>query len=206
MTGKSAQPRAARAQLTAQLATNLRRARLRRGLSVEALARLARVGRSTISQIERGGCAPTINVLARLSRALRVEVGRLVAGHGGGTIVLRHDQLAEPITSDGGLAIRALFPAGHAIGARFYQVRLGATGKAGLDSLRDDTSASAVTVLVAEGRARLELPDETHDLLAGDAVAFRLGQPHALVNRGHGDATLYVVVAPPIATETRTRA
>ena len=191
MTGNSGAPRAARAQANTQLAGNLQRARLRRGLSVEALARLARVGRSTISQIERGGCAPTINVVARLSRALRVDLARLVAGQGTGTSVLRRGQ---PQVADG-VAIRALVPAARAVGARFFQLAIGAAHCASLDALRDAAGEHA-TILVADGRLRIELVDETHDLMGGDAVVFRLDQPHALLNRGVVDATLYVVIAP----------
>ncbi len=60
-----------------KLGTRVRRLRAQQGLSQEALADLARIGRSYMSGIERGvrNCS-TLHLL-RLARALRVHVGDL---------------------------------------------------------------------------------------------------------------------------------
>ena len=60
------------------LARKLKRLRAARGLSQEALARQARVSRGYLARIELGRHDPTLSVLRRLAKGLRVSVGELV--------------------------------------------------------------------------------------------------------------------------------
>ncbi|MHA6894270.1 helix-turn-helix domain-containing protein [Ralstonia pseudosolanacearum] len=60
-----------------RLARRLRALRDARGLSLDALAERSRVGRSTISLIERGESSPTAAVLDKLSSALGVTLASL---------------------------------------------------------------------------------------------------------------------------------
>lgn len=63
---------------TALVAWNLRRLRVRRGLSQEALAVDAGVDRSYVGRIERGVENPTVETLDRLAAALEVAVGEML--------------------------------------------------------------------------------------------------------------------------------
>ena len=60
--------------LRAQLAAELKTARLRVGLTQEALALAAEVDRTYVSQLERGVANPSLLILHRLSRILGVEL------------------------------------------------------------------------------------------------------------------------------------
>src|SRR5262245_63326443 len=60
------------------LAKQLKRLRATRGLSQEALARKAHVSRGYLARIELGRHDPTLRVLRRLAKGLRVSVGELV--------------------------------------------------------------------------------------------------------------------------------
>lgn len=60
------------------LATNLRRYRIRQGLSQEELAHRAKIDRTYVSAIERSVYGVTIDVLDRLARALDVEASDLL--------------------------------------------------------------------------------------------------------------------------------
>lgn len=55
------------------------RLRKRLGISQEELAFRAEVHRTYISQLERGLKSPTLNVMLKLSHALKVPASRLVA-------------------------------------------------------------------------------------------------------------------------------
>src|SRR5437763_15311208 len=57
---------------------NLRRLRMRRGLSLEKLAQKSGVSRAMLGQIELGQSAPTINVLWKIARALDVTFATLI--------------------------------------------------------------------------------------------------------------------------------
>lgn len=58
--------------------TNLRKLREEQGLSQEAFAEEAGLHRTYVSDIERGVRNPTIMVVDRIARALRVPPGRLL--------------------------------------------------------------------------------------------------------------------------------
>ena len=60
------------------LAKQLKRLRAARGLSQEALARKSHVSRGYLARIELGRHDPTLSVLRRLAKGLRVSVGELV--------------------------------------------------------------------------------------------------------------------------------
>jgi transcriptional regulator with XRE-family HTH domain len=63
---------------TAIVAWNLRRFRVKRGLSQEALAVDAGVDRSYVGRIERGVENPTVETLSRLAKALEVPPAELL--------------------------------------------------------------------------------------------------------------------------------
>jgi transcriptional regulator with XRE-family HTH domain len=104
---------------------NLRRLRMRRGLSLEKLAQRSGVSRAMLGQIELGQSAPTINVLWKIARALDVTFATLIqAREAGGTTVLKKAQ-AKVLTSQGGhFSSRALFPFDGPRRAELYELRL----------------------------------------------------------------------------------
>lgn len=59
-------------------ARNLRLARQERGLSQEELAHLADIDRTYVSSLERCVYSPSIEVLDRLAKALKVEAADLI--------------------------------------------------------------------------------------------------------------------------------
>lgn len=61
-----------------RLSTNLQKLRQAAGLSQEALAHEARVHRTYISDLERRARNPTIDVVDRLARALKVKTSALL--------------------------------------------------------------------------------------------------------------------------------
>jgi transcriptional regulator with XRE-family HTH domain len=73
------------------VAWNVRRIRVLRGISSERLAADARVDRAYVSRIERGVANPTIDVLDRLTRVLRVETAELFA------VPEPHEERPEPL-------------------------------------------------------------------------------------------------------------
>jgi len=56
----------------------LKTLRTARGISQEALANKAKITREYVNKLEAGRYDPTINVVQRLAKALRVSVGKLV--------------------------------------------------------------------------------------------------------------------------------
>lgn len=64
--------------ITKRLGANVSRLRKERGLSQEAFAHNAGIHRTYISDIERGARNPTIEVVAKIAKALNVPAGSLL--------------------------------------------------------------------------------------------------------------------------------
>lgn len=69
--------------LVRRLGENVRRERLRQGLTQDALAVEAGMRRSYLSDLERGVRNPSVHALGRLAMALKVEAADLLRGHPG---------------------------------------------------------------------------------------------------------------------------
>ena len=66
-----------------QVGRNLRRLRLECGFSQEALAFEVNISRNYMSGLERGVRNPTVQILDRLARVLKVSVSEIVANSSG---------------------------------------------------------------------------------------------------------------------------
>ena len=180
------------ADLAPVVGANLRRLRMRRGLSLEKLSQRSGVSRAMLGQIELGQSAPTINVLWKIARALDVTFATLIqAREAGGTTLLKKGQ-AKVLTSHGGtFSSRALFPFDGPRRAEFYELRLAADAEEKADAHAPGTLENLV---VAEGTLELEIGRETHHLEAGDAIVFEADVPHVYTNAGNKECVMYLVM------------
>jgi transcriptional regulator with XRE-family HTH domain len=175
---------------------NLRRLRMRRGLSLEKLAQKSGVSRAMLGQIELGQSAPTINVLWKIARALEVTFATLIqAREAGGPTVLKKAQ-AKVLTSHGGqFSSRALFPFDGPRRAEFYELRLAAGSNESADAHAPGTLENLV---VAEGQLELVVGEgahrETHRLETGDAIVFEADVAHVYANPGAAECVMYLVM------------
>ena len=176
---------------------NLRRLRMRRGLSLEKLSQRSGVSRAMLGQIELGQSAPTINVLWKIARALDVTFATLIqAREAGGTMVLKKQQAKVLTSNDGVFSSRALFPFDGPRRAEFYELRLLPKGIEKADAHAPGTVENLVVV---EGQLEISLtrndgPNELHSLDAGDAILFEADVPHSYVNVGPTDCVMYLVM------------
>ena len=176
---------------------NLRRLRMRRGLSLEKLSQRSGVSRAMLGQIELGQSAPTINVLWKIARALDVTFATLIqAREAGGTTVLKKTS-AKVLTSHGGtFSSRALFPFDGPRRAEFYELHLASKATETADAHAPGTVENLV---VADGQLELVIDragghTETHRLDTGDAIVFEADVPHSYVNVGDDDCVMYLVM------------
>jgi transcriptional regulator with XRE-family HTH domain len=191
------QPNGEAAQdLAPVVGVNLRRLRMRRGLSLEKLANKSGVSRAMLGQIELGQSAPTINVLWKIARALDVTFATLIqAREAGGPTVLKKAQ-AKVLTSQGGqFSSRALFPFDGPRRAEFYELRLAPKAEESADAHAPGTVENLV---VAEGQLELVVGEgthrETHRLDTGDAIVFEADVAHVYSNTGTKDCVMYLVM------------
>jgi transcriptional regulator with XRE-family HTH domain len=180
------------ADLAPVVGANLRRLRLRRGLSLEKLAQKSGVSRAMLGQIELGQSAPTINVLWKIARALDVTFATLIqAREAGGPTVLKKGQ-AKVLTSQGGqFSSRALFPFDGPRRAEFYELRLAPQAEEAADA---HAAGTLENLVVSEGQLQLLVGKETYRLEAGDAIVFEADVAHTYANAGSKECVMYLVM------------
>ena len=189
---ESAPVTATTTDLAPVVGVNLRRLRVKRGLSLEKLSRLSGVSRAMLGQIELGQSAPTINVLWKISTALGVPFSGLIGQRQvGGVLVLRGDQAKKLTNHDGTYSSRALFPFDEPRRVEFYELHLAPGGEERADAHAPGTTENLV---VAKGALELEV-ESTRQLLAeGDAIVFEADTPHVYRNPGGGETVMYLVM------------
>jgi transcriptional regulator with XRE-family HTH domain len=178
--------------LTESVGANLRRLRVRRGLSLERLAQRSGVSRSMLGQIELAQSAPTINVLWKIARALEVPFSALLAEpERSGTRLLPVAQTKKLTSMDGSFVSRALFPYDARRRVEFYELRLAAGGSEAAEAHAPGTVENLV---VNQGTLEMSVGEERYLLARGDSIVFEADVPHTYRNPGESETVMYLVM------------
>ncbi len=183
---------AASPDLVPIVGANLRKLRVKRGLSLERLARASGVSRAMLGQIELAQSAPTINVMWRIAHALDVPFSALISVETArGTSVLRSASAKQLTSHDGKFSSRALFPFDQPRRTEFYELRFagGAIENAAAHPL-----GTLENLIVARGALAIDVGGERHELAQGDAIVFRADVPHTYVNPSDEETVVYLVM------------
>ncbi|MFT3926931.1 MAG: XRE family transcriptional regulator [Myxococcales bacterium] len=173
------------------VAFNVRRLRMRKGYTLDTLARACNVEPELLEQVERGKEAATITLLWSLSAALGVPFGALVSQPG-----TRHSESdlvsSEASPRSSGLVCRPVLPS--AQGPRrteVYQLTLAAHASRVAPprpvGAVDNLLVTSGTVVIGFGKVR-------HLLKTGDSLDFRSDVQRTYSNPSDRETTMYVVI------------
>ena len=179
-------------ELAPVVGPNLRRLRVKRGLSLERLARASGVSRAMLGQIELGQSTPTINVLWKISRALDVPFSALVTASSSRSATVLRAEGAKLLTSiDGSFTSRTLSPFGGPRSVEFYELRLAARS---VERAEAHAAGTTENLVVSRGSVDIHLGKSRHELKQGDSIAFDADVPHVYENTGSDEALMYLVM------------
>ncbi|MCR6735427.1 MAG: XRE family transcriptional regulator [Afipia sp.] len=172
---------------------NLRRLRVRQGLSLERLAKQSGVSRAMLGQIETGKSVPTIGLLWKITIALGVPFASLIATDDArGTLVLRRTNAKLLSSNQGQFTSRALFPFDGERQVEFYELRLAPLHRENADAHAPGTRENLV---VARGAVEITSGSGRPVTLSeGDAIVFEADVPHSYRNLGTEEAVLFLVM------------
>jgi transcriptional regulator with XRE-family HTH domain len=171
---------------------NLRKLRVRRGLSLERLAKASGVSRAMLGQIELGQSAPTINVLWKISRALDVTFSALIAARSAhGTVVLRAQQAKRLTSHDGSFTSRALFPFDEPRRVEFYELHLAPGAR---EEAEGHAAGTVENLVVSAGSVEIDVAGERFQLGTGDSIVFEAETAHSYANPGTVESVMYLVM------------
>jgi len=181
------------ADLTPIVGANLRRLRVKRGLSLERMAKASGVSRAMLGQIELGHSTPTINVVWKIARALDVSFATLITEHAGtSTAIVLRDRAKLLTSHDGSFTSRALFPFDEPRNVEFYELHLAPSSVEEADPHPVGTTENLV---VTSGELELTVGKVRHRLQTGDAIFFEADVPHAYRNPGSTPLIMYLVMS-----------
>ena len=179
--------------LSPVVGANLRRLRVKRGLSLERLSGASGVSRAMLGQIELGKSTPTITVLWKIARALDVSFSTLLGrGDRASSSVAMPRSRAKILSSqDGSFSSRALFPLDSQRKVEFYELRL---SPGGIERAEAHAPGTTDNLVVNTGSLELSVGEEHFSLGAGDALYFEADLPHVYENPGKVEALIYLVM------------
>ncbi len=178
--------------LTPAVGANLRRIRVKRGLSLERLAKASGVSRAMLCQIELSQSAPTINILWKIARALNVPFSALITDQTPSrTKVLTAASGKVLKSADGSFSSRALFPFDDARTVEFYELRLAPLST---ENAEPHPPGTVENLVVTNGCLEMRVADTRYLLATGDAIQFEADVRHEYRNLGDTEAVMYLVM------------
>lgn len=174
------------------IAENLKRLRVKRGLSLERLAKLSGVSKAMLGQIELGQSTPTVKTVWKTAVALGVPFAALIETRDAHVrAVLRQTEAKELTSHDGAFRSRALFPVGQPRSVEFYRLRFAAGAEERADAHAPGTRENLV---VHAGKLEITAGPMREVLEAGDAITFDADRAHRYRNLGDGEVVAYLVM------------
>ncbi len=178
-----------------RVALNLQRLRAKRHLSLDALARQCGVSRAMLAQIESGRSVPSIKVLCKIAKGLKVSVAAFLEHRAfEGVALLPASASKRLVSANGAFASRALFPFDSARQSEFYELRLRPLGE---DQSEGHGPGVQENLVVAQGVLEISVNHERYLLSTGDSILFYADQPHRYRNPADSEAVAYLVVTYP---------
>jgi transcriptional regulator with XRE-family HTH domain len=179
--------------LTPIVGANLRRLRVKRGLSLERMAKASGVSRAMLGQIELGQSTPTINVVWKIARALDVSFSTLITETSASRASLVRRDGAKLLTSqDGSFTSRALFPFDQPRNVEFYELNLAPNS---IERADPHPAGTTENLVITSGTLELTVDKARHELSTGDAIFFEADVPHSYRNPTAQPLTMYLVMS-----------
>lgn len=178
-----------------RVASNLQRLRAKRQLSLDALARASGVSRAMLAQVESARSVPSIRVLCKIAKGLKVSVAAFLDQHecAGVTLLPKRDS-KRLVSAAGTFVSRALYPVDAPRQTEFYELRISPLGE---EHSAGHGPGVRENLVVAQGALEISVNDERFLLSTGDSIVFYADQPHRYRNPVDSEAVAYLVVTHP---------
>ncbi len=176
------------------LGSSIRRARKRRGLTIQQVADISQLSISFISQVERGLVSPSVNSLQKISRVLGIQIGGFFEDQSKTGRVIRASERPRLIYPNRSEEEYLLTPfRSKKLQVLYYRLKPGASSGGTPYSHESDEECG----IVLRGSLEVTVAGESYILNTGDAITFESSLPHAWRNTGTEECEALWVVTPP---------
>lgn len=160
------------------------------GLKLEEVSDLTGVSKAMLSQIERGKTIPSVTVLWKLTKGLKVGFTFFLDETVETYDVKRMEEM-DPVTDKDGLTLYPFYPFDSKSGLEIFMIHM--LGKSQHTSLAH-TRGLVEYITVIEGSLCLELADHTYELNKGESIKFSGDVKHVYINKGTGQLVFQNII------------
>ena len=176
----------------AALGERIRLERLRRRLSLEALAAQTGVSRSMLSDVERGAKVPTVLVLDRIATGLGTSIARLLGEERSGAVIVLRREEQDVAIDPSGWERRILSPVLPGVEFEFMRTTIHPGVDAGVFS--PHTPGSLEWVAMERGTLLLTINGTPYTLHGGDSIYYDGDCWHGFANPGEEPCVYYLAM------------
>ena len=173
--------------MTRIIGMNLRRARLRRGFSLDEVSSRSNVSKSMLSDIERGRKCPTIAVLYKICEGIHVSLPSLMKSPDKFVEVVKNQEL-EP---NDGVQSQNIFKYDVNTSMEIHKLAIAPNSEI---SAEPHGEKIWEYIMVAEGVFTLVLDDDVYEVEKGEAIRFLANRKHIYANRTDSNLLAYNIV------------
>lgn len=165
------------AQSLPPLANNIKKWRVRRGMSLSGLARAASISKSTVSELERGNGNPSLDTLWTLAKTLSIPLGFLFLDEQGAEeLNVRRRNDAPILARDGEDFIARLLSSWQGHGE--VELSIVSLGDSAERNSRGNAAGVIERAVCMSGTVEVGPVGRSTVLTPGDMVSFAADQPH----------------------------
>lgn len=178
-------------QIDSRLAARLKSLRLAQDWSLDQLARESGISRASLSRIENGDVSPTANILGRLCSVYGLTLSRLIhMVEDDYTPLIRRQEQEVWRDPQAGFLRRTISPPAQQLAGEAIESEIQADQSIAYD--RPPREGLEHHLFLLEGALDITVDGQSHHLLAGDCLRYRLSGP-SLFHTGPDSAARYVL-------------
>jgi transcriptional regulator with XRE-family HTH domain len=177
------------------IASNLKRLRTERKLSLSKLAELSGVSKVMIGQIERGESNPTINTIWKIANGLKVSYTTLIDEPTSNLLLVKKEDTTNQSSEDGKYRIYCSFTSHNQRNFELFTVELDADS-----SYNSNAHGEKIQeyILIFEGELTLKIEGQEYLLKSGDSIMFDASKPHIYQNSSGEMAKMAIINYYPL--------
>jgi transcriptional regulator with XRE-family HTH domain len=161
------------------IASNLKRLRTERKLSLSKLSELSEISKVMIGQIERGESNPTINTIWKIANGLKVSYTTLIDEPTSNPILVKQEDTTKQSSEDGKYRIYCSFTSHNQRNFELFTVELDP-----YSSYNSNAHGEKIQeyILIFQGELTLKTEGQEYLLKQGDSIMFDASKPHTYQN------------------------
>lgn len=176
--------------LNSIIASNLKRLRGERNLSLSKLSELSGVSKVMLGQIERGESNPTINTIWKIANGLKVPYTYIIDEHKPNIILVRKEDALSQCSEDGKYRILHYFSTNSKRNFELFKVELDDKSSYCSNGHLERTEEY---ILVFEGELIIDTENKKYILHSGDSIQFDSSKPHTYINNSDSVVKMTII-------------